>query len=602
MPVPSDHARSIVRRLAMTLVALAVVPAAIAGCGSSHASGTSADPAVAVPAGAPLYAGATVRPAGSLKAQAAAAGRNLTHQADPYLGLVAALQTPGSAPLSFGRDVAPWLGARAGIFLSSLDASAESSASQLFSLLSRGLLGGSSTANAFPFAAHRGGARGAIVMDTSDVAKARSFLASQARLAGAHASAYRGVSYLLGSDGVAFAVVDRFAVIGSEAGLRDVIDTTLGGPSLARASGYAKLAAVAPSGTLAHVYMNPRALASSSGSAPRGGSGASSGAAGAAQGLAGLPGMLAGTRQTNISLVPSNTSIALDADALTSSSPSGSGGLIASGSEGARAAGELPGDSWLAAGLANVGATLGSDVQGLQSLAALGGSLGGSSAQAPASAVLSVKGLLGDILTPLSLLSANSAEARHDFASWMGSAGIFASGTGVAELRAGVVISSTNPTLSRAAVPKLAALLRRAGSSVQAASFPGAEASVAVYLSGFPITLNIVDARDAHGHTKFVIGLGEASVAAALNPSSTLSSAGSTTAASAVLGEGIQPSLTIDFPTLLGLLEAVGLSEDPTISKLVPYLRTLTTLSGGGKTLPEGVERFRLVLGVQQSG
>jgi len=102
--------------------------AAIAGCGSSHATGTSADPASAVPASTPLYAGATVRPEGALKAAASTAGRTLTHEADPYLGLVAVLQTPGSAPLNFDRDVAGWLGPRAGIFVSSLGTSGQSNA------------------------------------------------------------------------------------------------------------------------------------------------------------------------------------------------------------------------------------------------------------------------------------------------------------------------------------------------------------------------------------------------------------------------------------------------------------------------------------------
>ena len=32
---------------------------------------------------------------------------------------------------------------------------------------------------------------------------------------------------------------------------------------------------------------------------------------------------------------------------------------------------------------------------------------------------------------------------------------------------------------------------------------------------------------------------------------------------------------------------------------LVPYLRALTTLAGGGKRLPGGLERFRLTLGLQ---
>ena len=140
-----------------------------------------------------------------------------------------------------------------------------------------------------------------------------------------------------------------------------------------------------------------------------------------------------------------------------------SGGLLASSAEGAQAAGELPGDSWLAVGLGNVGSTFGEDIQGLHALTSLGASLAGSGAEAPATGALSLSGLLGGILKPLSVLGADTAQARRDYASWMGSAGIFASGTGIIDLKAGIVISSTNPTLSRAAVSKLGAALAQIG-------------------------------------------------------------------------------------------------------------------------------------------
>ncbi len=579
MPVHSDPRPGRRSQFATALLLLAF-SAAMAGCGSSHKSTTTSDPADAVPASAPLFAGAVVRPTGSEKAAASAAGQTITRQADPYLRLISALQTPGSAPLNFNRDIAPWLGPNAGIFLSSLDTAEESKIGELLSALARDLLGGTSAANAFPFAAH--GVQGAIVLDTSDAAKARSFLESQAKLAGASAASYRGVAYQAAPDGTAFALVDGLAVIGSVDGLHGVIDTTLGGPSLAHAAGYSKLAAVAPSGTLAHVFVNP--------SAP--------GASGASQG-SGLVGLLAGTRETNISLVPSTTSIGVDADALTSGTTSG--GLLASVSEGAQAAGELPAESWLAVGLGKVGVSLGADVAGLRALTSLAGSLSGSSSEAPSSGAFNLSSLLQAILKPLSVLGANSAEARREFASWMGSAGIFASGTGIVDLKAGIVITSENPALSRAAVGKLGAIMRTSGASVQPVSVPGAQAAVSVQLSGLPVPLDIVDARAANGHTKFVIGLSEASVAAALNPSSTLSASAPYSAASTALGEGIRPSLSVDFPTFLGLLEGLGLSEEPTLSKLVPYLRTFTTLAGGGKSLGEGVDRFRAVLGLQHT-
>jgi uncharacterized protein DUF3352 len=551
------------------------------GCGSSHSSGTSADPARAVPASAALFAEATVRPSGAQKNAALAAAKALTGQANPYLRLVQVLQTPGSPALSFKRDLASWLGPHAGIFLTSLGSSG-----QLLSLLQQGLSSSSSAVTTFPFATGTTGAQGAIVLDTTDTARARSFLLAQARHAGARPVSYRGVSYQASSSGVGFGLVERFAVIGSEAAMHGVIDTALGGPSLGAGSGYAKLTAAAPSAVLAHVYSN-------------GVSG------GATPGASGLLGLLAGAHEANISLIPAAGSITVDADALASSSSSSSsafytgGGLLSSGSEGAQALGELPGESWLAVGLAHLGASVGEDVRGLREIA----SLGNTGPEAPASSAgLSLRSLLEGLLTPLSELGAPSAQARHDFASWMGSAGVFASGAGLLELRAGVVIASKDPSLSRAAVAKLAAQLRKAGDSVGPVSIPGADAAVGARISGLPVELDIADGRSAGGQSRFVLGLGAASVASALNPPSTLAGAASYSAARSALGEGVKPSLMLDFPTLLSLLEGVGLIEDPTISKFVPYLRNLTTLAGGGRSLGSGIERFRVDLALHQAG
>ncbi|MGO9321873.1 MAG: DUF3352 domain-containing protein [Solirubrobacteraceae bacterium] len=568
-PRPAKRARA---KLACAAL-LASFGVVLAGCGSSSPGGTAADPANAVPASAALYAGAIVRPGGAEKTSALAAGKALTHQADPYLRLLGALQTPGSAQLSFARDVAPWLGPNAGVFLTSLGSSGA-----LSSLLAQGLLGSSSSGG---FAFGTGGAQGAIVLDTSNSAKARSFLSAQAGKAGAHATSFRGVSYEVSSGGVAFGLIDRFAVIGSESGLRNVIETTHGGSALAHAGGYSKLLAAAPSNALAHIYSKPASFTQSS----------------TQEGLAGLLRGLAGSHEANVSLVPSANSLSLDADTLASGSSSEAGGLLAADPESAQALDELPGESWLAIGLGHVGATLGQDAQELQGLASLGSTLGGGG---PASSAgLSIGGLVHGLLTPLLELGADNAQAHREFASWMSSAGMFASGANLLELRGAVAISSKDPAASRAAVTELAAQLRKAGGSVAPVSIPGTDAAVGARLSGLPVVLDIADGRDSAGQTKFVLGIGEGSVTQALHPPSTLSVAAPRTAAVASLGEGIQPSLIVDFPTFLTLLEGVGLSEDPSISKFVPYLRSTTTLAGGGHELAGTVRRFRLVLGLQ---
>ena len=141
----------------------ALLALGLASCGGSSNEGTSADPATIVPASAPVFAGAAVRPQGALKDAALSAGTQLTHRAHPYSGLLGALRTPGSPPLDFGRDVAPWLGPHAGAFVTS-PGGAEA--------LARLLLAGAGQISSFPFVGS--GPEGAIVLDTSEPSAATS--------------------------------------------------------------------------------------------------------------------------------------------------------------------------------------------------------------------------------------------------------------------------------------------------------------------------------------------------------------------------------------------------------------------------------------------
>ena len=580
------------RALAVLTVLLVGLAGALAGCGSSSSSGTKADPAGVVPSYAPVYIGAVVRPNGSLKNEALAAGHALTGRKNPYTRLLSVLQTPGSPTLDFGRDVAPWLGENAGLFFTALG-----STEGLTGLLQQGLIGGGSGTQ-WPFAAGEGG-RGAIVLDTSDLAKAEKFVSTQAAHAGAQTTSYKGVSFKATTGGDGFAVIDKLVVLGSASGVRAVIDTTQSGSSLKGNGTYSQLQSVAPSGALGHVYANPGALTKAH--IAKAASGESEGG----QSLPTLLTTLGGTRPLNVSLVPSAKTLAIDAD--IGPAPAGaaksSGGLVGALATGSSALGELPGESWLAAGLGNVGGSLGSGLGGLHNLLSLVSTLtSGSSAGpvAPAQVTLSVSGILEGILAPLQALSANTAQAKRDFLSWMGDVGIYASGTTILELKAAAVIDSTNPAASRAAVDKLASALNESGAEATPATIPGTEAAIEAKVQGLPVTLVIADGRSASGQAKFVMGLGESSITGALNPSSTISGSAAYTAAQSALGEGIKPSLAVNFATLLSLLEGVGLSEDPTISKFVPYLRNATTLAGGGKSLGGGMQRLRFVLGLQQ--
>ena len=565
LPLPIPPAR---RRSRLALLAPALLCGALAlglpGCGSSHSDGTEADPATVVPAAAPVYLGVTVRPSGSLRTGALAAARAFGSGEASFAKLAELLRTPGSPTLDYKRDLAPWLGPHAGLFLQSA-ASVEAFALPLLEALGKG------GAVALP----AGKLDGAIVMDTTDASAARSFLARQAKHAGAHARSYRGVSYEVGR-GVAFGLVGRFAVIGSEPGVRAVIGATQGEAKLASSGAYSKLASAAPSGALGHLYLNT-------------GNGPAASSPGG-----GLLGVLGSGRPLDVSLVASGGSLSVDIDSLARSGSSP--GLLSADPEGSAALGELPGNSWLAIGLGHAGTNLPADVAGLE---AVGRLLGGSGEGA--ATTLSLGSVLSGLIKPLSILAAPGAAAQRDYRSWMGSAGVFASGSSILELQGAVVISSKDPARSRAAVGKLGAALRHAGVQVTRASISGSEAAIGARLPGLPLELDVAAGPGASG-SKFVLGLGPTSAQSALSPSETLASAPSRNAAATTLGEGIAPSLTGDFPTLLTLLESVGLTEDPSLKTVLPYLRATTTLAGGGRSLGGELERVKLVLGLKQTG
>lgn len=539
-------------------LALLAAGTALAGCGSS---GTSGDPATVVPASAPLYARVAIKPSGGANGDASSAAKKLTRLAEPYGSLAQALLSSVGSHLEFKRDIEPWVGENAGVFITSLDTSKlPQSATSAQALLEGGLSSAASSLGAGTFGSK--GAQGAIVLDTSDVGKARSFLAQRAREQQAHTVSYRGVSYQVAPDGAAEGIIKDFAVIGSESGLKSVIDTSLGGAAITTAPGYAK----PPANAIASAYARPEALVK----AVHGSSGVAS------QGVALLGQLFAGSQSASLSVTSTANSISLQGEVHSSGGPT-----PLFGQEGAKALGELPGGAWLAAGVGNVGgANLPRALALLHGVASFGTSTVFASLGGP-----SIEKLFTALDSP-------KAKLQQDFSSWAGSGGMYVSGTGLFNLEAALVIASNDPTASRAAVGKLANLIRSAGAVVSNASIPGTDAAVSVKLQGFPAVIFIAD-----GQGKFVLGLGQASVQGALTPSSTLATSPAYSTATSTLGNGIEPSLIVEFPTLLGFLEGVGLTQSPGLSSLVPYLKSLGTLTAGA-TSQSGVEHFRLVLGL----
>jgi hypothetical protein len=534
--------------------------AALAGCGSGSSGSPDADPATVTPASAPLYANIAIKPSGGATGVASTAAKTLTHLAEPYGSVAQALLSTEANHLEYTRDIKPWIGNSAGVFVTSLNTSTlPQSASSAQGLLEGVLKGSLSSLGTETFGAN--GAQGAIVLPTSDVSGARSFLSKRAQEQHAHTTNYRGISYQVSSGGAAEGIVKNFAVIGSESGLRSVIDTSLGGAPITTAPAYSK----PPADSIASAYVKPEALVKSVHG--------SSGAVG--QGVSLLGHLFAGAQTASVSVTPTANSISVQGEV---HSTSGSAPLF--GQEGAKALGDFPSGAWLAAGVGNIGANLPSAFALLHSVASIATSTVFSSFGGPS------------IEKVFTALNSPSAKLQQDFGSWAGSGGIFLSGTGLFNLEAGLVINSNNPPASDAAVGKLAALMQSAGAVVSKTSITGTDTAESVKLQGFPAVIFI-----ASGQGKFVLGLGQQSVQGALSPSSTLSTSPSYASATSALGGGIEPSLIVEFPTLLGFLEGIGLTSSPGISSFVPNLKSLGTLTAGASS-QGGVEHFKLVLGL----
>jgi hypothetical protein len=574
-------------RGALAALALLAACLATAGCGSSKPPGTNADPAGLAPAASALYIGAVLRPEGALRQDALHDAKTLAHERQPFEALLQALA--GSGPLGragYASEVKPWLGRNGGAF--ALGSGALEGASRA--------LGQSLGTGLSPEALLRAAAAGllsggkgtaaALVLDTSDVNKARAFVAKLAGRQGARQVAHRGFAFFVDAQGQAEGIVGRFAVFGDEAGLKAAIDTHLGAPSLkSPSSPQATLAGKGPGRAFASIYLNPAAAARPS-AAPRasgrsGSVGATPQAGAAAQAASFLQALPGEPKQVRLSFVPQSSAIAVYADLLGSAAAESK--ATAAAEAVASLVGGLPASSWLALSAPEAGAHVTSylalldGIVSLESRSLLAG-FGGPALQ----------GLL-------SRLAQNGAQLQRLFAGWTGPAAAFASGSGLLSIQAGLVVQAPSTAAASAAASRLGALLSAAGASVSSTSIPGAQPAFAVRVTGLPVTLDL-----GAGEGKLVVGLGPASVQGALAPTSTLSSSSAYASASSLLGGG-KPIAVVQFPMALALLEGLGLGESPSLSPTLTSLRALGTLAGDVQPLGGGVMRLRLVLSLNGS-
>ena len=209
--------------LAAAALAAALV---VAGCGGSSNSG-DANPASVVPATAPLYLEATIRPQGDQKTAIEGIIKKLGGVENPgeqIQKLIDNASKKSGDKLDYSKDIEPWLGDRLAIAAPSLRGSGSNQDV-------------------------------AVIIATKDAGKAQDAI-DKDKQSGATDQEYNGVKYTLNGD-TAEGIVSDFVVIGSEKGFKAIVDGSKG-DSLADSDAYKNSAAAGGGDQLGLIYLNTR--------------------------------------------------------------------------------------------------------------------------------------------------------------------------------------------------------------------------------------------------------------------------------------------------------------------------------------------------------
>jgi hypothetical protein len=111
-------------RLVLFLIAAAIAALFVAGCGGGDDGPSASDPASVAPAKTPVFVEVAVQPQGEVKSNIEALVENLVGIDDLGGFIVDKIEEEASDsddPVSFEKEIQPWLGEKGGIFLGSYD-------------------------------------------------------------------------------------------------------------------------------------------------------------------------------------------------------------------------------------------------------------------------------------------------------------------------------------------------------------------------------------------------------------------------------------------------------------------------------------------------
>ena len=492
----------------------------IAGCGGSSSSGGD-DPASLVPANAPLYFEATVRPEGELRDEALDAAGKILGTGDPQKRIDELVQQAfaesedSGQKLDYDRDIKPWLGEKAGVWgASSKEGEEEEKAVAILS-----------------------------ATDTDKAQETFDRLSEESDKKFTDRS-YKDVDYQVNGEGDAVGIVEDFAVFGTEAEFKRTIDAA-DDKSLAEDDKYKDAIDELEEDRLAHFYVDTKSLVD--------------------QALAQDP----ATRQQAEQFLqgfeldklgPITGAFLADGDRLAIdavTTGSGSdyfkkfGALTGTGST--PLLGELPGDSWAALGAPKLGETARTLYQ-------------------------QFAGALGGAAIAQQLRSELGLDLEQDVFSWIGDVAFFVRGTSQNEIDGGAVIEVLDEAKAKAAFGKIVGVLQsRGGASAKPVRIEGADTAFELSSSGSPEKVVA-----ALGGDRVVIGYGERAAADAFAPGEKLADSPAFAEAKSLLGDDIEPGFVLSMPAVVTLAQSMS-GSDPDFAKAKPYLDAFSVIASGGK-------------------
>ena len=500
-----------VRRPLVAVSAVAALAAGVSACGSSSSGAASDGPEQAVPAGALVYAEAVVQPSGDEGANAEALLRKVLRTADPGAAIVGAFdRAAGDHKVNFARDVEPWLGQKVGAAMTRVSAARENGA-------------------------------GLAVLDSTDDSKAADSL--NALLGGGTSSArYRDVEVRTARDRTtAGAVAEGHVLVGTPSEVRAGIDVVKGArESLGGVGRFTRAREASGTGGLGFVYADVRSLFRT----------AASGAGPAAAMLEPVADTLPDT--VSATLHAESDAFVVDGAAIGGQTTT----QAATGGGAADALAAVPADSWLGAGLGDIGKSLG---QTLDSLAGAGlGSVGVAQAEEQ-------------------VRRATGLDLRNDVLSWMGNAAVFVEGDAPGSVAGGLIVHSDDPAKSASAVRHLGRLLHSGSARVSELHAPGVDAGWTVRGSGLGQELLIAAAGD-----RFIVAVGRRALDDALAAGSTLGTKPEFRDAAGRLGSDYPTSLWLDLPAVARLVHAFA-GGDADAERAAQTLQTFGPVAAGSK-------------------